>query len=84
MGSPLSPVMANLFMEEYEKKELKALATATLQKPGSWFKYVDDTLSSSRCHGLYNLQKFLEHFNSLYLSIKLFLKYRRMIKLYLS
>ena len=35
MGSPLSPVMANLFMEEFEKK---ALATATL-KPGFWFRY---------------------------------------------
>jgi hypothetical protein len=44
MGSPLSPVnvMANLFMEEFEKK---AIATATL-KPGFWFRYVDDTLSS--------------------------------------
>ncbi len=43
MGSrPLSPVMANLFMEEFEKN---ALATATL-KPGFWFRYVDDTLSS--------------------------------------
>jgi hypothetical protein len=41
MGSPLSPVMANLFMEEFEKK---ALATATL-KPGFWFRYVDDTFS---------------------------------------
>ena len=28
MGSPLSPVMANLFMEEFEKK---ALATSTLE-----------------------------------------------------
>jgi hypothetical protein len=36
MGSPLSPVMANLFMEEFEKK---ALAAATL-KPGFWFRYV--------------------------------------------
>jgi retron-type reverse transcriptase len=42
MRSPLSPVMANLFMGEFEKK---ALATATL-KPGFWFRYVDDTLLS--------------------------------------
>ena len=33
MGSPLSPVIANFFMEEFEKK---ALATARL-KPGFWF-----------------------------------------------
>ena len=65
MGSPLSPVMANLFMEEFEKK---ALATATL-KPGFRFRYVDDTLSSWS-HGLDNLQKFLDHINSLHPSIK--------------
>ena len=47
-----APVMANLFMEEFEKN---ALATATL-KPGFWFRYVDDTLSSW-CHGLDNLQR---------------------------
>ena len=35
MGSPLSPVMANLFMEEFEKK---ALTTSTL-KPRFWFRY---------------------------------------------
>ncbi len=51
MGSPLSPIIANLFMEEFEKN---ALATATL-KPGFWFRYVDNTLSIW-CHGLDNLQ----------------------------
>ena len=80
LGSPLSPVMANLFMEEFEKK---ALATATL-KPGFWFRYVDDTLSSWS-HGLDNLQKFLDHINSLHILLSsLLLKYRRMIKLYHS
>ena len=66
MGSPLSPVMANLFMEEFEKK---ALAAATL-KHGFWFRYVDDTLSSWS-HGLDNLQKFLDHITSLHPSIKI-------------
>ena len=61
MGSPLSPVMANLFMEEFEKK---ALVTSTL-KPEFWFRYVDDTLSSW-AHGLENLHRFLEHINSLH------------------
>ena len=65
MGSPLSPVRANLFMEEFEKK---ALATSTLN-PGFWFRYVDDTLSSW-AHGLENLHRFLEHINSLHPSIK--------------
>ena len=58
MGSPLSPVRANLFMEEFEKK---ALVTSTL-KPGFWFRYVDV--------GLENLHRFLEHINSLHPSIK--------------
>ena len=61
MGSPLSPVRANLFMEEFEKK---ALVTSTL-KSGFWFRYVDDTLSSW-AHGLENLHRFLEHINSLH------------------
>jgi hypothetical protein len=65
MGSPFLPVMANLFMEEFENK---ALATATL-KPGFWFRYVDDTLSSWS-YGLDNLQKFLDNINSSHPSIK--------------
>jgi retron-type reverse transcriptase len=42
MGSPLSPVIANFFMEDFEKKAIE-LAT---HKPASWFRYVDDTSSS--------------------------------------
>ena len=72
MGSPLSPVMANLFMEEFEKK---ALTTSTL-KPGFWFRYVDDTLSSW-AHGLENLHRFLERINSLHLSTKFTLEMQR-------
>ncbi len=71
MGRPLSPLMANLFMEEIEKN---ALATAAL-KPGFWFRYVDDRLSSwchglDNLHGFDNLQRFLDHINSLHPSIK--------------
>ena len=72
MRSPLSPVMANLYMEEFEKK---ALATSTL-KPGFWFRYVDDTLSSW-AHGLENLHRFLEHINSLHPSIKFTLEMQK-------
>ena len=72
MGSPLSPVFGNLFMEEFEKK---ALATSTL-KPGFWFRYVDDTLSSW-VHGLENLHRFLEHINSLHPSIKFTLEMQK-------
>jgi hypothetical protein len=50
--------MANLFMEEFEKK---ALATATLKPVVSGSDTcMDDTLSSWS-HGLDNLQKFLDH-----------------------
>ena len=59
-------------MEEFEKK---ALATSTL-KPGLWFRYVDDILSSWE-HGLENLRRFLEHINSLHLSIKFTLERKK-------
>jgi len=39
MGSPLSPVIANFFMEDCEKN---AIEQAT-HKPACWFRYVDDT-----------------------------------------
>ena len=72
MGSPLSPVMANLFMEEFKKR---TLATSTL-KSGFWFRYVDDTLSSW-AHGLENLHRFLEYINNLHPSIKFTLEMQK-------
>jgi hypothetical protein len=42
MGSPLSPVIANFYMEDFEEMPLDQAS----QKPLYWFQYVDDNLSS--------------------------------------
>jgi hypothetical protein len=39
MGSPLSPVTENFFMEYFEKKAIEEVT----HKPVCWFRYVDDT-----------------------------------------
>jgi hypothetical protein len=56
MGSPLSPVIANFVMEDFEKK---AVEQAT-HKPVCWFRYVDDTLIIWP-HGQEKLTEFLNH-----------------------
>ena len=58
MGSPISPRVANLFMEDYE---VKAIQTAK-NPPKMWKRYVDDTcviLSST------NKDDFFHHINSI-------------------
>ena len=42
MGSPVSPIAANIFMEALEQQ---AIATAPMEcKPKLWLRYVDDVL----------------------------------------
>lgn len=65
MGSPLSPTIANIFMEYFEQE---ALRTARL-KPKLWFRYVDDTFSVWP-HGIEKLPDFIEHLNSITPGIK--------------
>ena len=66
MGSPLSPVIANLYMDFFEKL---AIDTTPL-KPKMWKRYVDNTFVVWE-HGLESeLTSFLEHLNSLRRSIQ--------------
>ena len=57
MGSPVSPIVANLYMEYLEQK---ALSTAP-HPPRFWGRYVDDTFV---IHKEANKQGFLQHINS--------------------
>ena len=59
MGSPLSPVVANIFMEAFEDT---AIESAQL-KPKVWFRYMDDTFVICP-HGENALSVFHDHLNS--------------------
>ena len=54
MGSPVSAVIANLYMEEFEER---AIATATY-KPKIWKQYIDDMFTVS---GKDYVDGFLQH-----------------------
>ena len=63
MGSPVSPVIANIYMEYFE-----SLAIPTSSTLSKWcFRYVDDVHSSARKDQVNKLQ---EHLNSIYPQIK--------------
>ena len=59
MGSPLSPIVANLFMEKFEREALNSYPL----KPTRWKRYVDDT-NVLWPHGETELRKFFEHLNN--------------------
>ena len=63
MGSPVSPIVANLYMEYLEQK---ALSTAT-KPPRFWCSFVDDTFV---IHKEVNKEGFLQHINSVDPAIK--------------
>ena len=58
MGTPISPIVANLFMEDFEIKAINS----TVDPPRIWKRFVDDTfmvIDSTR------KEKFLEHINNM-------------------
>jgi hypothetical protein len=65
MGSPLSPVIAYSYMEDFEKN---AIEQAT-HKPVCWFRYVDDTFVIWP-HGQDKLEDFLNHLIGLHNNIQ--------------
>ena len=58
IGSPVSPIVANIYMEEFE---YLALNTAP-ERPRQWKRYVDDTFCIIKGSVV---EEFLEHLNSL-------------------
>ena len=65
MGPPLSPVIANIYMEGFEEE---ALDTA-VDRPSLWVRYVDNTFVIWP-HGPDKLENFHSHLNSLRKSIQ--------------
>ncbi|XP_071344169.1 uncharacterized protein [Trachinotus anak] len=64
MGSPVSPIVANLYTEEVENRALNSFEGIT---PSHWFRYVDDTWVKIKTK---EKQAFTEHINSVDQNIK--------------
>ena len=58
MGSPISPVVANLYMEDFEMRAINTLP----QPPLMWKRFVDDTFVIIKAA---QKQSFLDHINSI-------------------
>ena len=58
MGSPISPIVANLYMEDLESKAIQSAP----HPPAFWKRFVDDTFVIIKP---FHKQEFLEHINSI-------------------
>ena len=57
MGSPISPIVANLYVENFENRALQS----SINPPLLWKRFVDDTfVIMKKCHR----EEFLTHLNS--------------------
>jgi hypothetical protein len=72
ISSPLSPVIANFFMEDFEGMALDKAP----YKPLCWFCYVDDTFAIWP-HGPDRVRDFLDYLNSVYQNIQLTMEMER-------
>ena len=57
MGSPISPLIANIFMEEFEVKALNSISNP----PSLWLRFVDDTFVINKAEHSRDL---LQHINN--------------------
>ena len=63
MGSPVSPIVTNLYMECFERKAL----WSAINPPRAWYRFVDDTwVLQKQAHK----QAVLDHINSMDPAIK--------------
>ena len=63
MGSPVSTVIANLYMEDFEEQALTSMPTT----PKIWKRYVDDTFTILKQN---DVKDFLQHLNTQRLTIR--------------
>ncbi|XP_070401572.1 uncharacterized protein [Nothobranchius furzeri] len=64
MGSPVSPIVANLYMEEVERKVLGSFKG---RSPSHWYRYVDDTWVKIKTQ---EVESFTTHINAVDKNIK--------------